>query len=474
MMVMQQISQSMNIGKRRKSLLALPLLAAIILMGGCSNDSHPSAHSASAVNVNADSVQPVSFWVATDTHYLDKELQDGGTAFDAYVSGGDGKMLPYSEELMEALVYDVEQKKPAFLILSGDLTNNGEASSHKKLVEKLKRIEQAGTSVYVIPGNHDLNNPWARSFSGDKQIVAEYLSDEDFDDLYAEYGYDEAFSRDEDSLSYLVQAAPGLWLLMIDSAQYAKNEEYGFPQTDGRILPSTQAWMEKCVKLAAKSQASIITVMHHNLLDHTTMQVSGFRLNNSQEAMKLLRQGGLNLVLSGHIHMQDIRRDPASGEGDEAFPVYDIATGAFAVNPHQYGVMTFDPLSRGVTYNTAAVDVEGWAAATGSNDPNLLGFKSYAEKAFASSSYSKALQQLEDSSFSTADRASMAETMAKLNVYYFAGTAAEHLPEIKAMPGFKLWEQVQGGFMSGYIRSMVEEQDESNVSLDMVLNGNTQ
>ncbi|WP_151734728.1 metallophosphoesterase ['Paenibacillus yunnanensis' Narsing Rao et al. 2020] len=468
MKITKQILQPLKNHKRRH-LIALPLLAAVMLLGGCKDETATSALSAKVEALTAESAGPVAFWVATDTHYLDKKLVDGGAAFEAYVNGGDGKMLPYSDELLEALVYDAEQKKPAFLILSGDLTNNGETSSHKELVKKLKRIEQAGTSVYVIPGNHDLNNPWARSFSGENQIVAKHITDKDFDKLYADFGYDEALSRDEKSLSYLVQAAPRLWLLMIDSAQYAKNEQYGFPQTDGRILPSTLEWMEDCAKLASEAQASVITVMHHNLLNHTSMQVSGFRLNNSQEVLGQLRQDGLNLVLSGHIHMQDIRRDQGAGNTDVTSPVYDIATSAYAVNPHQYGAMTFDPLTRKVTYTSTAVDVEGWAAAKGSSDPNLLDFSSYAEDNFASSSYNKSLQRLAESSFSASERASMAEAMARLNVYYFAGTAKEHLTEIKAMPGFKLWEQTEGGFMSGYIRSMADEKSESNVSLEMVL-----
>ncbi|WNS45710.1 metallophosphoesterase [Paenibacillus sp. MMS20-IR301] len=450
--------------------LPLLLLFSVLLLAGCKDSAPPSSQPSPAVTAaSADSTEPVAFWVATDTHYLDKALQDGGQAFQTYVTGGDGKMLPYSDELAEALVYDVERKQPDFLILSGDLTNNGEASSHTELAAKLRRIEDMGTSVYVIPGNHDINNPWARSFDGDKQVVAKHINAEDFVNTYADYGYNEAISRDTDSLSYLVKAAPKLWLLMIDSAQYAHNEEYNFPQTDGRILPSTLSWMDDCVKLAAQEHASIITVMHHNLLSHTSMAVSGFKLNNSQETMKTLRKDGLNLVLSGHIHMQDIRRDPAEDSIDPALPVYDIATGAMAVNPHQYGAMTFDPLSRAVTYTATAVDVEAWAKANNNTDPNLLNFKSYAEKSFADASYGKAMNRLAESTFSEEEKQSMAEVMSELNVKYFAGTAADSLDKIKAMPGFTLWESMEGGFMSGYIRSMAEHSGQSNVSLEMVL-----
>ncbi|SDL06920.1 3',5'-cyclic AMP phosphodiesterase CpdA [Paenibacillus jilunlii] len=450
------------------------LLAAGFILAGCrdTNLTIPDKTVSTVVQEEAETA-PVSFWVATDTHYLDKELQDGGAAFQAYVNGGDGKILPYSDELMEALVYDAEQKKPEFLILSGDLTNNGETSSHKKLTEKLKRVEEAGTDVYVIPGNHDLNNPWARSFKGDKQIVAEHITPEDFTKMYADFGYSEALSRDNDSLSYLVNAAPGLYLLMIDSSQYANNESYGFPQTDGRILPSTLSWMDDCAKLAAGEHASIITVMHHNLLSHTSMSVAGFKLNNSQETMKTLRRNNLNLVLSGHIHMQDIARDPSSGNegtaGSGESPVYDIATSAFAVNPHQYGAMTFDPVTRAITYHSTSVDVEGWSKANGITDPNLLNFTAYAESVFAGQSYNKAMARLKESTFSEREKQSMAEVMAKLNVNYFAGTASGALDEIRAMPGYKLWMGMDGGFMSGYIQSMAADKALSNVSLEMNL-----
>ncbi|WP_232231554.1 metallophosphoesterase [Paenibacillus sp. HW567] len=462
-----------SIERRITSALALStLLTAAIILGGCKDGSPSQSHDTAAVEAEAEGSGPVSFWVATDTHYLDNDLEDGGEAFQTYVNGGDGKILPYSNELMESLVYEVQQKKPKFLILSGDLTNNGEASSHKKLAEKLKRVEEAGTDVYVIPGNHDLNNPWARSFKGDKQVLAEHITPSDYTSLYADFGLDEALSRDKISLSYFVKAAPKLYLLMIDSSQYAKNESYGFPQTDGRILPSTLSWMDECTKLAAEQHGSIITVMHHNLLSHTSMSVSGFKLNNSQETMKTMRKDGLNLVLSGHIHMQDIAHtgDSRNSDGLTESPVYDIATSAMAVNPHQYGAMTFNPVSREVTYNSASVDVEGWAKANGITDPNLLNFKKYAEDTFAIQSSDKAMSRLQDSTFSASDKKSMAEVMAKLNVKYFAGTAADSLDEIKAMPGYKLWASMDGGFMSGYIQSMAEDSGSSNVSLKMILN----
>jgi hypothetical protein len=171
--------------------------------------------------------------------------------------------------------------------------------------------------------------------------------------------------------------------------------------------------------------------------------------------------------------MQDIQVDPTDAKQDSAStkqkPIYDIATSAMAVNPHQYGAMTFDPISRTVNYKTAALNVEGWAEVNKMTDPNLLNFKAYAEEAFATNSYDKAMDSLKESPFTMSEKEAMAKVMSMLNVRYFAGTAGTFAKDIKALPGYKLWEEQQEGFLGGYIQSMAEEKALSNISLEVVL-----
>ncbi|WP_025695000.1 metallophosphoesterase [Paenibacillus durus] len=448
--------------------LCFPILLLSVSLNGCEGGTMKN-HAA----IPADGpLSPVQFWEATDLHYHDKSLHDDGTAFQSFVSSGDGKQLPYIDEILDAFVYEAGIKKPDFIILSGDLTNNGERASHKSLARKLARIEEQGTSVYVIPGNHDLFNPWARAFKGDRQVVTESITDKDFTDIYRRFGYDEALSRDRQTLSYAVRAAPGLWLLMIDSIQYDNNRRLGHPQTDGRVLPSTLAWIDSCVQTATEENARVLTVMHHNILDHSDINIPGFKVNNSGQVLKNLQKNGLNLVLSGHIHMQDIRRKLTDGDSEIADKkaVYDIATSALAVNPHQYGAMTFDPMTGRTTYQSTPVDVEGWASSAGLTDPRLLSFKKYAEQSFMGSSYKKAYKSLRDSKFSDRDKREMADAMARLNVRYFAGTAGSGSGDLLMLHGFKLWSTVNKGFLPRYIRSMAQPKALSNTSLEIILN----
>ncbi|MDT3425609.1 3',5'-cyclic AMP phosphodiesterase CpdA [Paenibacillus forsythiae] len=456
--------------KRARGLiyLCLPLLLLSGLFSGCEGRDREN----SAAIPAEGSVSTIHFWEATDLHYLDKSLHDGGTAFQSFVASGDGKQLPYIDEILNAFVHEAEIKKPDFIILSGDLTNNGERASHKSLARKLARIEEKGSSVYVIPGNHDLFNPWARAFKGDRQMVTDRITDKDFTDIYGRFGYDEALSRDPHSLSYAVRAAPGLWLLMIDSNQYNHNQRLGHPQTDGRVLSSTLAWIDSCLQQAAEENAAVLTVMHHNVLDHSDLNIPGFKVNNSGQVMKKLREHRLNLVLSGHIHMQDIRRNLANGgsEFPDRTAVYDIATSALAVNPHQYGAMTFDPLTGRTTYQSTPVNVDGWAASEGLTDSRLLSFKKYAEQSFIDASYKKAYESLAGSEFSSQNKQEMAEAMARLNARYFAGTAGSGIDDLLKLPGFKLWSTVKDGFLPRYIRSMTQPKPLSNTSLEITLN----
>lgn len=109
----------------------------------------------------------VTVAVATDLHYLAPELTDGGEFFTRLVSDADGKVMLYIDELVRAFAWQVADERPDALIISGDLTFNGETASHEALADILGGIEAAGVPVYVIPGNHDLNSSMAARYSGD-------------------------------------------------------------------------------------------------------------------------------------------------------------------------------------------------------------------------------------------------------------------------------------------------------------------
>lgn len=405
-------------------LVIIILLAS--MLSGCNETS----------SLRKEAGQDLTMFVATDIHYLAKELNDQGEAFQKYIASGDGKLLHYSTDIVDAFAQDVTKKKPDVLIISGDLTNNGELESHKELSKKLTEIEKsAGTKIYVIPGNHDIQNPWARGFKDSEQYVTDTIASEDFAKYYDAFGYEEAIMKDEASLSYLAAPSEKLYLLMLDTSIYEFNEMLGSPMTNGQLKPETLEWIRECSKLAKEKNAQLLTVMHHNLYHHSKLLNSGFTIDKSDEVLKVFRECDMKLVLSGHIHIQDVK----SGDGEK--PIYDIVTSALSVNPVQYGIIEYNA-AKGFQYATERVDVEGWAKAQGKTDDNLLNFREYAESYFSKSSFDRVYTYLSESGvYSDEEILLMTETMSLLNRNYFAGTTADIKDEVMKSKGYQLWKE---------------------------------
>lgn len=420
------------------------LIAAVVIsmLTGCRESGKPS--------VNRDGA--MTMLVATDIHYLAKELNDQGEAYQKYIADSDGKLLHYVTDIVDAFAEEITIQKPELLIISGDLTNNGERESHKELAKKLAEIEKTtGTQIYVIPGNHDILNPWARGFLGSKQYVTESISPGEFEKLYADFGYDEAVSRDEASLSYLAAPSEELYLLMLDTNIYEFNELLGSPMTNGQLKPETLEWVRECGRMVKEKNARLLTVMHHNLYHHSKLLNSGFTIDNSDEILRVLEEAEVKLVLSGHVHIQDIK----AGAGKQ--PVYDIVTSALSVNPVQYGVIKYSP--GGFQYTTKQVDVEGWAREQGRKDENLLGFKDYAARYFVKSAQAKGFASLTESGVYSGEEVSrMMDTMSLLNRHYFAGTVADIKKEVMGSEGYQLWREADDNvFFKKYVISMAED-----------------
>ncbi|MBC7958272.1 MAG: metallophosphoesterase, partial [Vallitaleaceae bacterium] len=363
---------------------------------------------------------------------------------------GDGRQLNYVDEIVNAFANDVNKKNPEILIISGDLTNNGEKESHLQLAQKLEDIEEkAGTRVFVIPGNHDIQNPWARGFKDQNQYKADTIDEKDFKKIYGKFGYEEAISKDESTLSYLVAPSEDVWLLLLDTNLYLNNNG-STPITNGRIGQETFGWIRQCSELAKKNNAKLVTVMHHNLFNHSDVLNEGFTLDNSEEALKVFEEVGINLVLSGHIHIQDIKSNSSN-------TIYDIATSSLIMYPEQYGVLKYYQ-TNGFDYSTSRVDVEGWAKETGAEDENINNFMEYSKNYFAEASYNKTYEALTSlDGYSEQDIKLMAETMSLLNVNYFGGTVDSVRDQVIKSQGYNLWEEAESDFLKKYLLSMTHD-----------------
>ncbi len=387
-------------------------------------------------------------WVITDVHFLSSKLRDDGPRFDAFVRSGDGKNLQKMDTLLSGFMTLVRQHHPRALLITGDLTLNGEKESHKDLAAWFRQIEETGTSVYVIPGNHDILNPWAREIRESGIYRTETVTAEEFAAIYADFGYSEAISRDPDTLSYLIEPVPGLQFVMLDTNRYEDNFSLGAPETGGQITQDTRDWIEETAGSAFIEGKKIIAAMHHPILEHNPMVRDGFVIDDNLSLLKFFSKLHIRTFLSGHIHIQDIISE---GNGPER--MLDITTNALSVYPHNYAKILHT--GNGLTYE--AVSLSSQTELFGESFTNSL------RDFFIASSNRKAQRSLERDIFPLGEAQIITRSIAIANLNFFSGREQrDAIPE----EAVKLFEENHDLFLSRYLFSILEDSFPSDQTVD--------
>lgn len=385
--------------------------------------------------------------LGTDIHYLSRTLTDGGERFQQMVEHGDGKVVTYVEQITDAFLDEVIRQSPDVLILSGDLTLEGEKKSHEELAQKLYEVEEAGIPVLIIPGNHDINNHAAAQYIGKDRMPAEFTTPEEFREIYRDFGYDEAVSEDKLSLSYSFDLDPSTRFLMLDTCQYRRQALVG-----GAILSDTYDWIEEQLEDAWDNGMNVIPVAHHNLLDESEIYVDNCTIEHSEQLVEMLENWDTSVFLSGHLHVQHTKRS------EENRGVWEMVTSSLATPACQYGVLDFWDDSS-FSYHTRAVDVQGWARRNGRKETDLLEFDTFKEpflrRVFYNQSYDRlmGIPELTDE-----QRERMSELYSNLNYHYYQGTAYLIREETEQNPDYGLWQE-DGSFtvLSDYVQYIVRD-----------------
>ena len=381
--------------------------------------------------------EPLYFIIASDLHYQSPLMTDFGEAFQNFVRNDDGKVVEYVDSITDAFLAEAAEKQPDALILSGDLTQNGEKVNHEELAKKLRLLESQGVPVVVIPGNHDINHPSAASFEGTEKKKADNINAEEFYSIYREFGYDEAMDRDEKSLSYIYQADERYWLMMLDSCQYDPENKIG-----GRIRKETLLWMEKWLERAREEQVMVIPVAHHNLLKESTLYPEDCTLENAVQVIDLLEQYGLPVYISGHLHLQRVKKHGNGGpsQAEESYGIYEIVSDSMVIPPCQYGELRWQE-DGSVQYETCPVDVAGWAASQGITDENLLNFPQYSGDFLIETVQNQVYGAL--SAIPDDRKFHMAKLYGQINSAYCAGTAVNRR-DVKENQMYFYWNRYLG------------------------------
>lgn len=264
--------------------------------------------------------------VLSDLHYMDPSLlKEDGPAFQMYLMQ-DRKLLAESDAILRQLISELLVEKPDLVLISGDLTKDGELVCHQAVIKQLRILEANRIKVLVVPGNHDINNPDAVLFDGDYTVPVASISPEQFSSMYAEYGYGSAIARDPNSLSYISEPFKDFFVLAIDANEYYNNTPES-SVTAGNIKDATMDWIEmQLAGLKAKKGKTLIGMMHHGVVEHfmgESVIFPDYLVDDRFARADELMQAGLKVIFTGHFHGNDAVELTSGG-----LSLTDIETGS--------------------------------------------------------------------------------------------------------------------------------------------------
>ena len=284
--------------------------------------------------------------VMSDDHYLSpsmiRDTEDYKTALNS-----DRKMFAESDAILRTLLDAVRQDKPDVLLLSGDLTKDGEQECHKALAKQLKQLQKEvpGMKVYVINGNHDIRNSDALNFNtpDGKAVPATRTEPEDFKQIY-DFVYSDPTviatytppaGKEAGGLSYVARPADGFTLVVIDTGRYSSdNTSTGKDEheTSGAISSDLEQWVIAQIQ-AAKARGDVVLGMqHHGLVAHFDVEptiLPMYLVNNYDRLAQEYADAGMSVMFTGHMHAVDI----AAKTTDAGNTIYDIETGSGLTYP---------------------------------------------------------------------------------------------------------------------------------------------
>ena len=284
--------------------------------------------------------------VMSDLHYLSPDMIADTEDFE-HAFNSDRKLLKESSSVLHEMLERVRADKPDILLVSGDLTKDGEQECHAALAKQLQQLQQdvPGLKIYVINGNHDIRNYNAKNFNtaDGKAVPATRTEPEDFKQIY-DFVYSDptviaTFTPVEGNkaggLSYVARPVEGLTIIAMDTCRYSSdNTSNGDDEheTSGAISADLEKWVIEQTAAAKARGDLVIGLEHHGLVPHFDVQptiLPMYLVNGYERIAQEYADAGMSVVFTGHMHAVDIAAmTTAAGN-----TFYDIETGSALTYP---------------------------------------------------------------------------------------------------------------------------------------------
>lgn len=274
----------------------------------------------------------MQFTVLSDTHYISRRM----------IADPDNKELNLQPAVTEQAVRQAAENADVLLI-TGDLTDNGDIYSHEDFSAFLREIKAQGKKIYVIFATHDYhhfkayvqkygekikyksspwNTPW---FEKDKACWHDYVADEFSSlsedkcapqlveaaspekiwEMYREFGPDEAYSVHESSFSYCIDLDENTRCLMLNDI--FRNIEA--IDISANYSPECLKWIKQMYDEAQRDGKFIFVCSHHPLVPPAPAYRLGTKNNKNMRAPVVghtLADIGINLAFTGHSHFCNV------------------------------------------------------------------------------------------------------------------------------------------------------------------------
>lgn len=284
--------------------------------------------------------------VMSDLHYLSPDMIADTEDFE-HAFNSDRKLLKESSSVLHEMLERVRADKPDILLVSGDLTKDGEQECHAALAKQLQQLQQdvPGLKIYVINGNHDIRNYNAKNFNtaDGKAVPATRTEPEDFKQIY-DFVYSDptviatftpAEGNKAGGLSYVARPVEGLTVIAMDTCRYSSdNTSNGDDEheTSGAISADLEKWVIEQTAAAKARGDLVVGLEHHGLVPHFDVQptiLPMYLVNGYERIAQEYADAGMSAVFTGHMHAVDI----AAMTTKAGNTFYDIETGSALTYP---------------------------------------------------------------------------------------------------------------------------------------------
>ena len=288
----------------------------------------------------------------------------------------------------------------------------------------------------MLPGNHDLAP----------------ITQTEFAELYADFGYQQAYSRDSASLSYCVLRGD-LMILMMDTAGYSIGsiDLPGSHRPDSEtafLADSTLQWAESLLQEAAERKYHVLAAGHYNLLPEVSRnpERTGYYLKNGDRFAALLRNYSVPLYFSGHQHVRAVYQED---------DLTELLTEYLLAYPTAYSVV--DLTDTQIVYTPRRIDVDAWAAEVGSTDPILLHFAQWQQDEL----YRNSVRTVDDmcvrNPLNSKEKALAADFFYRTMDSFWQGSLHEQRADLLAAPGYPYFLRCAEGYAYGWwVQDLIE------------------